>query len=163
MPVNEEIRCPKVRLIDQEGKQIGVVTHAEAMAAARAANLDLVQVTEDDTPVCKLLDFGKFKYKQKRRTHQSKTKSHATHIKEIRLHPKTSPHDIDYRMKHAREFIGKGDRLLITIVFSGREMSHMDAGVEQLVKIAEQLQDIAKIEMQPKREGKRVSLMMAPK
>lgn len=136
---------------------------AEALAAAAAAELDLVQITEEDPPVVKLLDFGKFKYKQKRRTHQSKTKSHVTHIKEIRLHPKTSQHDIDYRMEHAREFLARGDRVLVSVVFSGREMAHLETGNEMLQRVAEQLADAAKVEMAPKREGRRMTLMLAPK
>ena len=161
--INEAIRANRVRLIDAEGNQVGVVSLAEALAAADAAELDLVQVTEDDPPVVKLLDFGKFKYKQKRRTHQSKTKSHVTHIKEIRLHPKTSQHDIDYRLEHAREFLTRGDKVLVSVVFSGRELAHLDAGTEMLQRIAEQLSDAAKVEVPPKREGRRMTLMLAPK
>ena len=152
-----------MRLIDAEGNQVGVVSLAEALAAAEAAELDLVQITEDDPPVVKLLDFGKFKYKQKRRTHQSKTKSHVTHIKEIRLHPKTGQHDIDYRMKHAREFLERGDKVLVSVVFSGRELAHIETGHEMLQRVATQLIDVAKVEVPPKREGRRITMMLAPK
>lgn len=161
--INEAIRANRVRLIDAEGNQVGVVSLAEALAAAEAAELDLVQITEDDPPVVKLLDFGKFKYKQKRRTHQSKTKSHVTHIKEIRLHPKTSQHDIDYRLEHARDFLKRGDRVLVSVVFSGREMAHLETGNEMLQRVAAQLADAAKVEVPPKREGRRITLMLAPK
>ena len=143
---------------------MGIVSLDEALAAARAAELDLVLVApEADPPVCKLMDYGKFKYKQKRRTHQTKAKSHVTHIKEIRLHPKTDQHDIDYRLKHAREFLARGDRVLVTVVFRGREMAHLEAGMELLERIAKQMEDAAKLETPPKRDGRRFCMMLAPK
>ena len=126
--------------------------------------MDLVEVGPDaDPPVCKLMDFGKYKYKLKRKTHQSKTKSHVTHIKEIRLHPKTSQHDIDYRLEHAREFLSKGDKVLVTVVFKGREMAHVEIGDELLQKVADQLADCTKIEVGAKRTGRRMSMLLAPK
>jgi len=164
LPINEDITAPQVRLIGPDGQQIGIVSRTEALVQAHAAGLDLVEVTDDaDPPVCKILDYGKFKYKQKRRTHQSKTKSHVTHIKEIRLHPKTGPHDIDYRLEHARAFLSKGDKVLITVVFSGRELAHLDVGEELLRRVAEQIADAAKVEIPLKREGRRMSMMLAPK
>jgi len=153
-----------VRLIAQDGEQKGVLPLAEALEIAKAATLDLVQVAGDgDPPVCKLMDYGKYRYKRKRRTHQSKTKSHATHIKEIRLHPKTGQHDIEYRVKHAREFLARGDKVLVTVVFSGRELAHTETGEQQLARVAEQLADAAKIETTPKRDGRRMTMMLAPK
>lgn len=137
---------------------------ADALNAAQAAELDLVQVTADtDPPVCKLMDYGKYKYKRKRRTHQSKTKSHVTHIKEIRLHPKTGQHDIDYRLEHAREFLARGDKVLITMLYSGRELAHVEVGAEVLNRVIAQLEDAAKVESSPKREGRRMSALLAPK
>jgi translation initiation factor IF-3 len=109
------------------------------------------------------MDYGKYKYKQKRKLHQAKTKSHVTHVKEIRLHPKTSQHDIDYRLDHAREFLGRGDKVLVTVLFSGREMAHLEVGEELLLRVADQLDDAAKIEMEPKRDGRRFSMMLVPK
>ena len=153
-----------MRLIAQDGEQKGVLPLAEALEIAKAATLDLVQVAGDgDPPVCKLMDYGKYRYKRKRRTHQSKTKSHATHIKEIRLHPKTGQHDIEYRVKHAREFLARGDKVLVTVVFSGRELAHTETGEQQLARVAEQLADAAKIETTPKRDGRRMTMMLAPK
>ena len=116
-----------------------------------------------DPPVCKLMDYGKYKYKQKRRSHQAKTKSHVTHIKGIRLHPKTSQHDIEYRLDHAREFLARGDKVLVTVMFSGREMAHVEVGFELLLRVAEQIADAAKVEVPPKREGRRMTMMLAPK
>jgi len=137
---------------------------ADALNAAKAAELDLVLVTADaDPPVCKLMDYGKYKYKRKRRTHQSKTKSHVTHIKEIRLHPKTGQHDIDYRLEHAREFLARGDKVLITMLYSGRELAHIQVGADVLNSVIAQLEDAAKVESPPKREGRRMSALLAPK
>ena len=165
--MNEKIRASRVRLINETGQQVGIVPIEEALDAARAIELDLVQVMPEtpdgDPPVCKLLDFGKFKYKQKRRSHQTRVKSHVTHIKEIRLHPKTSQHDIDYRLAHVREFLARGDKVLITVVFSGREMAHLEVGQELLLRVASQIESTAKIETLPKREGRRISMMLAPK
>jgi len=153
-----------VRLIAQDGEQAGVVPIAEALETARAAELDLVEVMpDDDPPVCKLMDYGKYRYKLKRRTHQSKTKSHTTHVKEIRLHPKTGPHDIEYRLEHAREFLAKGDKVLFTVVFSGREMAHTDVGEALLLRVAEQIADVAKVETPPKRDGRRMNMMITAK
>lgn len=162
--MNEDIEAPYVRLVGADGSQVGVVPRADALAQAQAAGLDLVEVSADsDPPVCKILDYGKFKYKQKRRGHQSKTKSHVTHIKEIRLHPKTGQHDIDYRVAHARDFLSKGDKVLIAVVFSGREMAHIDVGEQLLQRVVEQIGDAAKVELAPKREGRRMTMMLAPK
>jgi translation initiation factor IF-3 len=162
--VNEQIRATRVRLIGTDGSQVGVISLEDARRAAQDAELDLVQVSPDaDPPVCKLMDYGKYRYKQKRKLHQARTKSHATHIKEIRLHPKTSQHDIDYRLEHARQFLSRGDKVLISVVFSGREMAHVEVGGELLEKVAAQMEADAKIEMAPKREGRRFTMMLAPK
>ena len=164
MLVNDQIRASRVRLVGTDGKQIGMVGIEEALKTARDAELDLVQVGPDaEPPVCKLMDYGKHKYRQKRRQHQAKTKSHVTHIKEIRLHPKTSQHDIDYRLEHARQFLARGDKVLVTVMFSGREMAHLEAGPELLSRVAEQITDAAKVESPPRREGRRVSMMLTPK
>ncbi len=123
-----------------------------------------MQVMPDgEPPVCKLMDYGKHRYKQKRSGHQAKTKSHVSHIKEIRLHPKTDQHDIDYRLQHAREFLARGDKLLISVLFSGRELAHIDVGEKLLQTVAAQIEDVAKIEIPPKREGRRLSMTMAPR
>jgi len=147
-----------------DGQQAGVVAIEEALQAAKTAEIDLVEVMPDaEPPVCKLMDYGKYKYKLKRRVHQSKTKSHVTHIKGIRLHPKTDQHDIGYRLDHAREFLARGDKVLFTVMFKGREMAHLEIGHELLLRVAEQLSDAAKVESPPKRDGRRMNMLMAPK
>ena len=160
--MNDEIKASQVRLIGQDGEQQGVLSLADALSAAKTAELDLVQVMGDsDPPVCKLMDYGKYRYKRKRQTHQSK--SHVTHIKEIRLHPKTGAHDIDYRVKHAREFLARGDKVLITMLYSGRELAHIEVGAVLLERVVAMLEDVAKVETPPKREGRRMSALLAPK
>ncbi len=149
-------------MIGQDGAQQGVLSLADALSAAKAAEMDLVQVMADsDPPVCKLMDYGKYRYKRKRQTHQAK--SHVMHIKEIRLHPKTGQHDIDYRVKHAREFLAKGDKVLITVLYSGRELAHIEVGAVLLDRVVADLADAAKVETPPKREGRRMSALLAPK
>lgn len=153
-----------MRLIGQDGRQVGLLTREEALQVAKDALVDLVQVMGDtDPPVCKLMDYGKYKYKKKRQSHQAKTKSHVTHIKEIQLHPKTAQHDIDYRLEHAREFLAKGDKVLFTVMFKGREMAHVEVGSQLLEQVAGQLADAAKIEIPPKREGRRVTMLLVAK
>lgn len=149
-------------MIGQDGAQQGVLSLADALSAAKAAEMDLVQVMADsDPPVCKLMDYGKYRYKRKRQTHQAK--SHIMHIKEIRLHPKTGQHDIDYRVKHAREFLAKGDKVLVSVLYSGRELAHIEVGAVLIDRVIADLADVAKVETPPKREGRRMSALLAPK
>jgi translation initiation factor IF-3 len=162
--VNDQITASRVRLIAADGEQVGVVPIEQAMQTATDAELDLVEVSPDaDPPVCKLMDYGKYRYAQKRKMHQAKTKSHATHVKEIRLHPKTGEHDIEYRLKHAREFLARGDKVLVSVLFKRREMAHLDVGYDQLQRVAEELADVAKVEMAPKRDGRRFTMMLVAK
>jgi translation initiation factor IF-3 len=162
--INDEIEASRVRLIGSDGEQLGVVPIDEALRKASEATVDLVEVSpEGDPPVCKLMDYGKYKYKIKRRKQQAKTKSHVTHIKEIRLHPKTGQHDIDYRLNQARDFLAKGDKVLVSVIFSGREMAHIDLGRELLDRVSEQIADAAKLELPPKREGRRWTMMLVSK
>ncbi|MFO7897862.1 MAG: translation initiation factor IF-3 [Planctomycetota bacterium] len=165
MRVNDRIKAKRVRLIDAEGEQIGVVSIEEARKAAEDGGLDLVEVhAAADPPVCKLMDYGKYKYKQKRKAHQARARSHVTHVKEIRLHPKTSDHDLSYRLDHAREFLDRGDKVLFSVMFKGRELAHMEAGDQILNRVAERLADTAKVETPPKRDGRRrMSILLAPR
>ncbi len=144
---------------------MGILPIEKAMQAAERAGLDLVEVhAAADPPVCKLMDYGKYKYKQKRKAHQAKAKSHVTHVKEIRLHPKTSDHDIGYRLDHAREFLERGDKVIFSVMFKGRELAHMETGEALLQKVAERLADDARVETPPKRDGRRrMSMLLGPK
>lgn len=136
----------------------------EALAMAKEAGLDLVEVApRAQPPVCRIMDFGRYKYKQRKKRHQSKSKSHAKQIKGIRMYPKTGPHDVEYRALHAREFLAQGHRVQVNVLFKGREMAHLELGRSLLVNFAESLADVAKMEAPPKLEGRRMSVLLIPK
>ncbi len=161
--VNEQIRISPVRLIGAQGEQIGVVPTQQALDMAREANLDLVEVAAGERPpVCKIMDFGKFKFTQKQKA-KDKTKTHHQKLKEIRLRPKTGEHDVDTKVNQARKFLEHKDRVLVYVVFKGRELQHIDEGRRILTHVIEKLVDVAKIEKSPSMEGKRMSTMLAPK
>jgi len=154
-----------VRLITQDGEQAGVVVLSQAIERAREAGMDLVEVASDaDPPVCKLMDYGKFKYRQKKKVHQGRAKHHVTRIKEIRLKLKTDQHDIDIKRERARKFLEKKHKVLITMFFRGHlEMKHSDLGIAILSQFASDLEDIAKVEKLPAAEGRRMQMILAPK
>jgi translation initiation factor IF-3 len=160
--VNEQIRISPIRLIGAAGEQLGVVPTSQALEMAREANLDLVEVAaQERPPVCKILDFGKFRYQQ---THkQKKTKTHQQKLKEIRLRPKTGDHDVDTKINQARKFLEHKDKVLIYVMYKGRELQHIEEGKRVLQGMLEKLIDLAKVEKAPSMEGKRMSTMLAPK
>lgn len=161
--VNEQIRISPVRLIGAGGEQVGVVPTSQALEMAREANLDLVEVAADARPpVCKIMDFGKFKFLQKQKA-KDKTKTHQQKLKEIRLRPKTDEHDIETKINQARRFLEHRDKVLIFVVYRGRELQHIEEGKRILLQMLEKLVDLAKVEKTPSMEGKRMSTMLAPK
>ncbi len=161
--VNEQIRISPVRLIGAGGEQVGVVPTSQALEMAKEANLDLVEVAPTERPpVCKIMDFGKFKFLQKQKA-KDKTKTHHQKLKEIRLRPKTGEHDIDTKVNQARKFLEHKDRVLVYVVFKGRELQHIEEGKRILGGVLEKLGDVAKVEKSPSMEGKRMSTMLAPK
>lgn len=161
--VNEQIRISPIRLIGPAGEQIGVIPTAQALEMAREAQLDLVEVAAfEKPPVCKIMDFGKFKFQQKQKQ-KEKTKSHHQKLKEIRLRPKTDQHDIDTKIHQARKFLEHKDKVLVYVLFKGRELQHTEEGKRILDTIVQHLVDLAKIEKAPSMEGKRMSAMLAPK
>ena len=140
------IRVPQVRLIGSDGKQVGVVATQEALATAESEGLDLIEISPTaKPPVCKISDFGKYKYELAKKQKDAKKKQHIVHLKEIKMHPKTEEHDYAYRIKHAREFLAEGDRVRVTVVFKGREMAYLDFGRKILEKAEADLQDIANV------------------
>jgi translation initiation factor IF-3 len=160
--INEHIRAPSVRVIANDGAQLGILTTADAMEAARQEGLDLVEVApQEDPPVCRIMDYGKYKYQQRKR--QSRTHTHQTKIKEIRVRPKTGVHDINVRVNRAREFLGNKDKVLLIVLFKGREMAHIDEGHRVINKVIEQLEDVARVETPPIRHGRRITCILAPK
>lgn len=162
--VNDRITASEVRLVDEQGRQTGIVPLEEALQRAREAGVDLVEVAPDaNPPVCKMLDYGKVKYRQKKRSHQAETKRHQTHLKEIRLTPKTEEHDLKIKLERARKFLQRRDKVFINMRFRGREMSHADLGRTMLERIGKELEDIAKVEQTSRLEGRRMTMTLAPK
>ena len=160
--INEQIRLTPIRVVNYDGEMLGVIPTVEAMNLAREAGLDLVEVAPNERPpVCRIMDFGKFKYQQKKR--QSGKPPHQTQIKEIRLRPKTGDHDIEFKVKRARDFLSHKDKVKINIFFRGRENAHHDRGREVLDEVILQLQDVAKVEKPPGMEGRTMSAVLAPK
>jgi len=160
--VNRQIRIPEVRLIDEKGAQIGVVTTAEAMRLAEAAKLDLVEVSPmAKPPVCRILDFGKFKYAQrkKERGHHSR----ASQLKELRVRPAIDKHDLEYRLDAGRKFLEQGHKVQVVCIFRGRQMAHPEHGYDVMKRVAEHLADISKVEMQPRLLGRRMTMLLAHK
>ena len=153
-----------VRLINENTQNIGVVATAEAMRLANEANLDLVEVAPDaDPPVCRIMDYGKHKYRLKKKQHLSHVRTHHVQLKELRLSPVIEEHDVQVKLKRAREFFSRGDRVTFNMMFRGRQMLHKEVGHEVMVRIAKDLEDVAKPEASPKQEGKRLWMTLAPK
>jgi len=160
--INEQIRISPVRLIGANGEQLGVVPTAQAMDLAREANLDLVEVApQERPPVCKILDYGKFRYQQSRKG--TKTKVHQQKLKEIRVRPKTGNHDVETKINQARKFLEHKDKVQVNVLFRGRELQHIEEGRRIIDSILEKLADVAKIEKPPSMEGKRLTAMLAPR
>ena len=148
-------------MIDENGAQVGVIPKEDAIAKAKALVLDLVEVApEANPPVCRILNYGKYKYKQKKKTHQ---KQHVVQLKELRLRPKTGEHDIQTKIRQARKFLENKDRVLISMMFKGRERAHADLGDTILKKIAEALEDIAKVEKDKISDDRRLAIILSPK
>jgi len=151
-----------VRLIGANGEQLGVVPTAQAQELAREANLDLVEVAATEKPpVCKILDYGKFRYQQSHK--KNKAKVHQQRLKEIRVRPKTGDHDVDTKINQARKFLEHNDKVLVNVLFRGRELQHVDEGKRILDSILEKLADTCKVEQPPRMEGRRMVAMLAPR
>jgi translation initiation factor IF-3 len=160
--INEQIRISPIRVISAEGEQLGVISTEEAMEAARDAGLDLVEVAPNERPpVCRIMDFGKFKYQQKKR--HNKGHAHQSKIKEIRVRPKTGDHDIEVKVNRARQFLKHKDKVVISVIFRGRELAHKEEGRRVVDGFLSQLEDIGKIESPPTEAGRRIVCIMAPK
>lgn len=162
--MNEAIRVKEVRLIGADGEQIGIVSLAEALEKAQEAELDLIEVSPKSTPpVCRILDYGKLKYEEKKKAHQSKKKQHVVKVKEIRVRPRIDTHDLETKLNMGRKFLLDGSKLKVTLMFRGREMSRLDLGELVLEKVIEALSDIAEIEKRNPMEGRRKSIIFSAK
>ena len=159
--MNEQIRISPIRLIGAEGEQHGIVPTSQAQEMAREAGMDLVEVSATERPpVCKIMDYGKFKYAQSKKTHQ---KTHQQKLKEIRVRPKTGDHDIHTKIQQARQFLEHNDKVQVNVLFRGREMQHIEEGKRVMDQILEGLLEVCKVESPARMEGKRMVALLAPK
>lgn len=153
-----------MRLVDAEGEMVGVVSLRDALFAAEEAGLDLVEVSPNaDPPVCKILDYGKYKYEAQKKANEARKKQKIIEVKEIKLRPNIDEHDYDIKMKAMRRFLEEGDKVKVTMRFRGREMAHQDIGMNVLIKVRETLEDLGKVEQMPKLEGKQMIMVLAPR
>jgi translation initiation factor IF-3 len=162
--VNDRIRAQSVRVISSSGEQIGILSKREALEVAGREGLDLVEVAPNsDPPVCRIMDYGKYKYEASKKIQEAKKKGKTFQLKEIRVRPHTEEHDLGFKIKNLKKFLEKKDRVKVTVIFRGREMAYMDAGREQLLRIAAELEEVGTVEQPPTREGWRLTMVIVPK
>jgi translation initiation factor IF-3 len=163
LKVNREIRAPKVRVISHTGEQIGVIAIHEALAMADTEGLDLVEIVPgSNPPVCKIMNFGKFRYDQTKREKESKKAQHQVKVKEVKIKPNTDDHDLETKIRHSREFIAKGNKVKITCTFRGREMAHPEIGEKLVQRFCTSLEDVAMVEAPAKMMGRMLIAVLAP-
>ncbi len=157
------IKTPQVRVVDVEGNQLGVMATVDALNIAIEAGLDLVEVSaQAKPPVCRVMDYGKFKYESSKKAKEAKKKQTIIRLKEVKLRPKTEEHDLQFKLRSAKKFLQGGDKVKVTIRFRGREITHKELGMKILKRIAEELKDIATVENSPRLEGRTMTMLMAP-
>ncbi|MBN2752306.1 MAG: translation initiation factor IF-3 [Rhodospirillaceae bacterium] len=162
--VNQDITAQSIRLIDAEGEQVGVVTRDDALARAFAVGLDLVEISPNaEPPVCKILDYGKFKYEIQKKRAEAKKKQKVIEIKEIKVRPGIDDNDYNIKMRSVHRFLEEGDKVKVTLRFRGREMAHQELGVKVLDRIRDEVADLAKVEQYPKMEGRQMIMVIAPR
>lgn len=162
--INQQIRAKEVRVIDPEGKQVGVLPTSQALAAATEFGLDLVEVSPlAKPPVCKIMDYGRYKYEQTKKQQEAKKKQSSFQLKEIKVRPKTGEHDLQTKLGHIKKFIARKDKVKVTVMFRGREITLSNLGRELLDKIAEAVADIASVEQPPKFEGRTMVMVLTPR
>jgi translation initiation factor IF-3 len=161
--VNDEIDAPQVRLIGPDGQQIGIVSLREAFAAADEAGLDLVEIAPTaNPPVCRIMDYGKFKYQEQKKAQEARAKQKQIQVKEIKIRPGTDENDYQIKLRNLRRFLMDGDKAKVTLRFRGREMAHQELGLRQLERIQQDLADIGVVEQMPKLEGRQMVMVIAP-
>lgn len=162
--VNERIHAKAVRLIGADGQQLGIMPTQEALAKAIQDALDLVEVAPNsDPPVCKIMDYGKYKYQTSKKLQEGKKKSKTLQLKEVRVRPHTDEHDLGFKIRNIKKFLEKKDKVKVTVLFKGREMAYMDAGIALLGRIAQEAAEQGTVEQAPTKEGWRVSMVLIPK
>jgi len=161
--VNEKIRAPEIRVIDQDGNMLGVMSVKDAIAVAEKVGLDLVEISPNAAPpVCKILDYGKFKYEQQKKAHEAKKKQKIISIKEVKLRPNIDKHDLEIKLRAINKFLDGGDKVKITLRFRGREMTHQQIGMQLLDRVREELSGKIKVEHEPSFEGRQVVMVVSP-
>ena len=164
MRINEQIKSDTVRLISNDGDQLGVVSLQDALNKADNVGLDLVEISPNtNPPVCKILDYGKYIYEKQKLEKKNKKKQHVIHVKEIRVRPNTGDHDLLTKLSRAKKFLEAGDKVKITVMYRGREIARQDMGVDTLNRVVDILDDFAEIDKQANMEGRRLSLILSPK
>lgn len=162
--VNRRIRAREVRLIDAEGKQLGVVPLSEALETAESSGLDLVEVSPNvNPPVCRVMDYGRYKYQQNKKLQEAKRRQSGYQVKEIKIRPMTGEHDLQVKLRHIRRFLEHQDKVKVSLMFRGREMAYQGLGAAVLERVAELTSDVAKVEQAMRREGRRMFMVLAPK
>ncbi|MCB0342908.1 MAG: translation initiation factor IF-3 [Bdellovibrionales bacterium] len=161
--INRSIRAPEIRLIDEEGKMVGVMSPQDALRMAQDRGMDLIEIAPNaKPPTCKIMDYGKWKYENKKKQTAARKKQTVVVVKEIQVRPRTDDHDLQVKVRQARKFLLEGDKVKVNLRFSGREMAHQDLGVQLLDKLTAMLQDLAIVESPPKREGRQMFVLLAP-
>lgn len=164
MRVNQMIRASEVRVIDDQGRQLGILSLAEAISEAQQRNLDLIEVApQADPPVCRIMDYGKFRYEQQKKEKESQKKSRQVEIKTIRVRPNTDDHDLAFKMRHARKFLGRGRKVKFNVIFRGPELRHTQIGRRQLEYFARECSDLAEVDQSPRMEHRNMTMLLTPR
>lgn len=162
--INERIRFPKIRVIDSDGAQLGIMVPRDALRMAEEKELDLVLVSDKaDPPVCRIMDYGKFKFEQEKKAREARKKQHTSDVKEVKMRYKIEDHDYHVRVSQAERFLKSGDKVKATVMFRGREIQHSDLAETLLKRLATDLQEFAEVQQAPKREGRNMMMMLSPK
>jgi translation initiation factor IF-3 len=162
--INERIRFPKIRVIDTDGAQLGIMVPRDALRMAEEKELDLVLVSDKaDPPVCRIMDYGKFKFEQEKKAREARKKQHTSDVKEVKMRYKIEDHDYNVRVNQAERFLKSGDKVKATVMFRGREIQHSDLAETLLNRLATDLQEFAEVQQFPKREGRNMMMMLSPK
>ncbi|ACR01622.1 translation initiation factor IF-3 [Thauera aminoaromatica] len=162
--VNREITAPEVRLVGEEGEQLGIVSLNASLNMAEEAGLDLVEIAPMAVPpVCKLMDFGKFKYQEQKKAHEARLKQKQVQVKEVKLRPGTDENDYQIKLRNLKRFLEEGDKCKVTLRFRGREMAHQEFGLRQLERVKADLEELGQVEQMPKMEGRQMIMIIAPK
>jgi len=162
--INERIRFPEIRVIDSDGSQVGIITPSEALRMAEEQELDLVLISETaKPPVCKIMDYGKYKFEQEKKAREARKKQHTADVKEVKMRYKIDEHDYNVRVNQAQRFLKSGDKVKATVIFRGREIQHSNLAEDLLKRMATDLQEFGDVQQFPKREGRNMMMLLAPK